>query len=921
MRLPPTSASPGPVSSTGLAEFQDADLEASIPARFATLVAQLPAEHLAYHGADAELTYRQLDRLSDAWAAKLVALLGRGRPGAQAAIITLLPHGGLSLIGLLAVLKAGHFYVPLEINQGDDYAARIIADCAPQATLTTGELLAQAQRWMSVAEPASLLTIDAEPPTLEPGFVSADSFSQMIASVLYTSGSTGWPRGVIRTHRQNLFSAYVNAREGGYNPEARVAHLISYAFSFSVPVIFGALLTGATLVGPPAMSMLPSELYGWLRAHEISVFQCAPSVLRELSAVAGDFPPLTSLTAIATGMEPVSREVIQRLSRLLPAGCLLMFRLASTEAGLVTHFSMHVGDTWEGDWTPAGYPPVYTEVFIGDDAGQPIPRGEPGQICVRSRFLSAGYWNLPDETAARFLPDPDGGDRRIFLTGDWGRMDADGMLHHLGRMDFMVKVRGYRVEPEMIELALLAHSNLRECVVAARQSRAGDNQLVAYLVAREQPAPSVAELRGLLAQKLPDFMIPSRFVWLDALPRTANGKVDRQALPPPGKGRPDLDTPFMDPRSELEQQLAGIWADLLELDEVGVEDDFFALGGDSLAALRMALTVEEATGQRVPTDFMSVPTVAHLAGTLLRGPAASQAVTGDAGSPSPMIASTKPTRSLRDKLRAQVLEDGPLWHGHGLPYGVGVRWQRWLIAQPWVRRRYARQLALVERWSAELSILDSGRERATISLLANTWLGWRKAALSRVTDLSDWVTVNDPYQILLGTSPFPTGAVLAVSHAGRIGLLPLEICRRNGRETGSIIGGEPVGPLLRSEMLLKAERILQRGGVVMVAADGLQGHYAVDVPFWGRRRSFQMGAAELAVTTGSALVPVYITFDARGRIHLEVTAPLETKALTTRDRIRELTERYGADYVARWPQFYASMLWRHLAHNLDLSPW
>ena len=432
MRLPPTSASPGPVSSTGLAEFQDADLEASIPARFATLVAQLPAEHLAYHGADAELTYRQLDRLSDAWAAKLVALLGRGRPGAQAAIITLLPHGGLSLIGLLAVLKAGHFYVPLEINQGDDYAARIIADCAPQATLTTGELLAQAQRWMSVAEPASLLTIDAEPPTLEPGFVSADSFSQMIASVLYTSGSTGWPRGVIRTHRQNLFSAYVNAREGGYNPEARVAHLISYAFSFSVPVIFGALLTGATLVGPPAMSMLPSELYGWLRAHEISVFQCAPSVLRELSAVAGDFPPLTSLTAIATGMEPVSREVIQRLSRLLPAGCLLMFRLRPQKLAS-SHTSACM---WVTHGKATGHPPVIRQFtlkfslgMMPDSLSRVVNRVRFACVVVSSApVIGTCPMKLPPvfcptlmaATGASSLPAIGGGWMRMACSTTWG---------------------------------------------------------------------------------------------------------------------------------------------------------------------------------------------------------------------------------------------------------------------------------------------------------------------------------------------------------------------------------------------------------------------------------------------------------------------------------------------------------------------
>ncbi|MDX9952961.1 MAG: AMP-binding protein [Anaerolineae bacterium] len=910
------------VGSVATFNLNETNLEMSVPARFAQIVRALPQGHLAYVGTDGEMTYTELDQESDRLAHNLIDVIGPGADDRQKAVSLLLPHTAASVIGIMGVLKSGHFLVPMAPEHGLAHHARIVTDCPPDICVTTTALLPHAQNILATRKTTPILLIDNLPAKPFAKSATVEISPQSLAIIFYTSGSTGTPRGVLRNHRQILAYAHFNGQDIELTYTSRVAHTNSFAFGSSANMLYGGLLNGATLYAFALQKDTLVELYRFLLQQQVTVMVGMISTMRSLADLATSQEPLVALRTLIIGGESIHQQDIAQIKQILSPECRLMFALGSTELSTHARFFIQDNAPGLGEQVPVGYAPEHMHVIILDESNRPVPPNTEGQIAVRSRYITPGYWNRPDLNGSRFLPDPDGGDQRIFLTGDRGKMTADGLLYYLGRMDFMVKIRGYRVEPESIEIALQAHPAIRECVVVPfRPSVNSETRLIVYFSTRDSALPTVSDLRNFLTQSLPPYMIPARFIHLERLPRTANGKVDRQALPLPGKVRPDLNTPFLAPRSELEQQLADIWAELLELDEVGVEDDFFALGGDSLAALRMALAVEEATGQRVPTDSLAVPTVAHLAGVLVQESTASQAVAGEAKAPPLAAASREPARSLRGRLRTQAIEIGPLWHGHGLPYGVGVRLQRWLIAQPLVRRRYARQLALVERWSAELGLEDAGREHAIISWLANTWLEWRRVALSRAANPSDWVTVNDPHQILSGNSPASAGVVLAVSHTGRIGLLPLEICRRNGRETGSVVGGARVGPQLRSELLLKAERILRGGGAVMVAADGYQGQQAVDVPFWGRRRPFQIGAAELAVTTGSALVPVYITFDAQGRITFEVTAPLETQALTTRDRIRELTELYGADYAAHWPQGYVSMRWHHLAHNLNLPPW
>lgn len=571
------------------------------------------------------------------------------------------------------------------------------------------------------------------------------------------------------------------------------------------------------------------------------------------------------------------------------------------------------------------------ELKIAAADGVVLPERRVGEVWLRSHSLCPGYYRLENGQ----IPDNDG----WFPTGDIGYL-VNGELFICDRKKDIIISAGNHIFPGVIE----------SVGVEVLGERAGG--MAAFGVSSAELGTEMPVLVGEVRGKMDE---ANRIGWIAAirqqvhcelgltladiqlvrrgwLVQTTSAKIARTACRQkylaefapaklethPRVPRPNLGTPFIAPRTELEQQLAAIWAELLDLDEVGVNDDFFELGGDSLLAMRLVLAVEQTTGGHVPPpDFFRTPTVGQMAGLLTGGTTAPSPAPMNVLKQQPKKPAQNPVRSVRCRLRHQVFETGPLWRGYGLPYGLGVRLQRLLVAQPFMRHRHAKQLALVDCWAEELGIEGNSEERATISLLANTWLIWRKHALSNPAHLGRWLKISDPHNALKNP-PSSAGIVLAVPHVGRVGSIVLEICRRGGRETGKVVGGGWAGSKARSEMLLHTRQVLQCGGVVMVAADGLQGNQTVDVPFWGRQRPFRIGAAELAVTTGAVLLPVHIHFDAQGHIDVEIAAPLIPQAVTPQAQIRELTERYGADYTACWPQFYAAMRWNHLAYNLNL---
>ncbi len=270
-----------------------------------------------------------------------------------------------------------------------------------------------------------------------------------------------------------------------------------------------------------------------------------------------------------------------------------------------------------GDSVPVGYAIEDMETFLLNDAGQEVGINQCGEIAVKSQYLTLGYWRDADLTRAKFLPDPRGGEERMYLSGDLGLMLSDGCMFHVGRKDLQVKIRGNRIELGDVETALLSLDVIRDAVVIAASDRAGDRHLVAYVVPAEKSPPSIGALRRAMAALLPDHMIPSRFVLLDAMPLTSSGKLDRHSLPEPEKARPELGKPYAAPRTSVEAILAEIWADVIGVEQIGIHDNFFELGGDSLLATRIVFRILQHFRLEIPLrSLFQLPTVAEM-GTLI----------------------------------------------------------------------------------------------------------------------------------------------------------------------------------------------------------------------------------------------------------------------------------------------------------------
>jgi acyl carrier protein len=295
--------------------------------------------------------------------------------------------------------------------------------------------------------------------------------------------------------------------------------------------------------------------------------------------------------------------------------CIFANSLGLTEtAGTIRHNLIDHDTKVTSDTVPVGYAVEEMEVLLLDDDGHDVGVDEIGEIAVRSRYLSPGYWGNAELTQAKFIVGSDGGDNRLYLTGDLGRMLADGSLVHLGRKDFQVKVRGYKIDVAEIERALLALDSIEAVVVVARADRDDDLSLVAYLVSAITPAPTISALRRALSAKLPEYMIPASFVLLEALPTTPTGKVDRGRLPLTDRTRPALDAVFVRPRSECERSLTIIWQDVLHIDKIGIDDNFFDLGGNSLRLAEVNLKLHTVFEKDISlVEMFALPTVRTLA--------------------------------------------------------------------------------------------------------------------------------------------------------------------------------------------------------------------------------------------------------------------------------------------------------------------
>ena len=551
------------------------------------------------------ISYAELDRRSSGMAAQLRA--AGARPGSTVCVA--LERSIDSIVVLLGILKAGAAYLPVEVSHPKERLAFMIEDSSAVLVVTS-------RSSRNAFDPAlPTLLIDAMPdtpanvslPDAEP--VSGDA----LAYVMYTSGSTGTPKGIEICHR-SIIRLVMGARYVDLSPDASVMHAAPLGFDASTLEIWGPLLNGARCVLHDEILPTADGLARTIRGEGVTTAWLTAALF---NAVVDDDPAhLRGLRQLLIGGEALSVPHVRRALQALPEVTLIN-GYGPTECTTFTA-TYRIPRDAPGDARsiPIGRPITDTTAYVLGPTLEPLPIGLVGELYVGGHGLAKGYLRRGGLTAARFVQSPFGapGDR-LYRTGDRVRYLQDGNLEFIGRADGQVKIRGFRIEVGEIECALASAAGIKSCAVVAVAEPNGHSRLVAYVVAaQDNGVIPDASLHDHLGRQLPEFMVPSAFVWLESLPITANGKLDRRALPRPSSQRPDIVTPFQQPASEAERRVCESFARALGLDKVGRNDNFFDLGGNSLLVLSVLADLGRDGSTRLPTNiFFEEPTPAALA--------------------------------------------------------------------------------------------------------------------------------------------------------------------------------------------------------------------------------------------------------------------------------------------------------------------
>jgi amino acid adenylation domain-containing protein len=627
--------------------------ERSFPQLFEEQVARHPTK-TALTCESESLTFAELNARANQLAGHLRAM-GVGRDS----LVGICIDRSLEMaVGILGILKAGGAYLPLDPEYPTERLAFMLADARPALVLTKSKLekgLPQKlQRenhspvslgegaWESACDPAgphpkppagaaeneaTIVLLDQDWPVISQNSVANPTNGPSpndLAYVIYTSGSTGIPKGVMITHGNLANYLCALNHELQISADDRYLHIASIAFSSSRRQLMLPLSQGATVViATSDQRKDPSALLEMVKSRGVTVMDAVPSFWRNCTAILSGFSATerrrlldNQLRLMLSASEPLLSDIPHTWTSEFghPARHIHMFGQTET-AGIVSLYRVPENPNHEVYTVPIGNPIANTEIYILDEKQVPCPAGVAGELYIGGAGVGRGYLNRPTLTAEKFVPHPfiEQAGTRLYRTGDWARLRPDGQIEFTGRQDQQVKMRGFRIELGEIETALARHPAIRESAVVARGESDGEKRLIAYFVT-DGEAPTVVELRSFVAAELPDYEVPSAFVQLKALPLSANGKVNRPALPDVAAGRPTLSVDYLAPRNEIETRLVAIWSEALRVEQIGVNDNFFELGGHSLLAARIISRVRNEFHLEISLRAMfECPTVARQA--------------------------------------------------------------------------------------------------------------------------------------------------------------------------------------------------------------------------------------------------------------------------------------------------------------------
>jgi len=608
--------------------------ERSIPERWRRRV-ESDGNRIAVVCGPERLSYRELDRRAN----RLAQKLRRAGVRPESRVGVWLERGVEMVVALLGILKAGAAYVPLDITHPKQRLSYLLSDMQARVVVSQRALLDQLQE-----RDIALALVDEEPfmplperaetiitgrtgwepvPAVSEG-TDEESEEDLqtpierdnIAYVIYTSGSTGNPKGVEVTHGNVLQLLDSTQDWFRFRPDDVWTMYHSYAFDFSVWELWGALLNGGRVVMVPhQVSRSPETFYELLRQEGVTVLNLTPSAFGQLMQADGWEGADLQVRTVIFGGEALDVRRVRDWWRRHGERASMVNMYGITETTVhVTYRRICEEDTQGPARSFIGEAIPSLQIYVLGAEMQPAPVGVIGEIYVGGAGLARGYWNRPDLTAERFVPNPFGeAGSRLYRSGDLARYLPDGDLEYLGRADHQVKIRGFRIELGEIEAVLRSHPGVREAVVVARAEDNGEKRLIAYVVGDAGRLPNAGQWRRELKQRLPDYMIPTAFVALEQLPLTANGKVDRKALPAPEGERPELESGYEAPRTAVEEKLTRVWSQVLGIERVGVYDNFFALGGDSLRIIQVRALARK-MGLEIPLpQLLQYQTIAELA--------------------------------------------------------------------------------------------------------------------------------------------------------------------------------------------------------------------------------------------------------------------------------------------------------------------
>ena len=587
-------------------DLSEHDLEASIPARF-EYVSRECADKLAVKSSRHAWTYSELNQIANRVAHALLAAIGPD----SAPVALLMEHDTPAIASLLGILKAGKFYAfldpsfPLPHNQG------ILADLKASLLLCDRANLPAAMEMTKSGCPLMVYDAIDDAYSLENPRLSVTP--QMPFAIFYTSGSTGQPKGVQWSQHLSLRRVLADTADMAISQDDRQSLLTSLTFAGSSSDTNRALLNGASLHLYDVRKFGTAYLARWLQQEEITYLRPPIALFRHFVAALDKEDVFPSVRAISLGGAALYREDIENAKAHFLTSCQIIHRYSTSETGQVARLIIRPDTKLDSAIVPVGHPISGKQVLILDENRREL-HAEVGEIAVRSRDLAAGYWGQSEQSPTRFIPDPADPHSVVYLTGDLGRVRHDGCLEFIGRRDFLVKIRGFRIELAALEAALRKLDTVRDAVVISEPDPAGEPSLVAYLVPVSKGVYDPNVLRRELATSLPEYMLPTTFVFVDALPLTRSGKVDRKSLSRVKRESPAFEREWRAPRTSTEARLLTIWSGVLRLDRISVTDNFFELGGHSLLAARVIASINETFHVSLMLRTLyEAPTLAELA--------------------------------------------------------------------------------------------------------------------------------------------------------------------------------------------------------------------------------------------------------------------------------------------------------------------